>query len=170
MTQENPHPLKFATKFPDWHPRKGQLTFFPANILYGLIESEQISKLDFLMHLNRPHIHCPQECDAGYNLSKGHTARKGHIFKVGDWIQPVTEDGTKICPPLQLTWVRDMQIEQDMDGFEQVYLNNAPIPNNEKAELSANDGLSIEDFIAWFSREPFDGQLIGWTADPYTNL
>jgi len=168
MTQENPHPLKFATKFPDWHPRKGQLTFFPANILYGLIESEQISKLDFLMHLNRPHIHCPQECDAGYNLSKGHTARKGHIFKVGDWIQPVTEDGTKICPPLEIKWVRRFEYIDIPVLYGTTKDYNELIDLVE--EMAENDGLCTEDFIAWFSREPFDGQLIGWTADPYTNL
>jgi len=170
-TQDNPRDLVFATVFPDWHPKAGHPTYFAGQLLNAVGDltdvdvSQYVEKMTWVSNVN----FIPKGDWRMENL-KIHTARKGHDWKVGDWFRPVTPDGVQIAPAMQVTWVRDVQVEQDLDGFEQVYLNNAPIPNNEKAQMAANDGLDIEDFIAWFSREPFDGQLIGWTADPYANL
>lgn len=172
MTQDNPHELKFATTFPDWHPRKGEPTYFAERIMRGLYEAGMISDV----------IYFNQRDMAAVNEFEGikiHTARKGHDWKVGDWFQPVTEDGVKICSPLQIKWLRQMSVFDHVIARFFLLSKNITIEQREAhamvnvhdkvEQIAANDGLSPEDFIDWFPK-PFDGQLFGWTEDPYTNL
>jgi len=169
MTQENPHPLKFATKFPDWHPKAGHPTYFAGQLLNAVGDltdvdvSQYVEKMTWVSNVN----FIPKGDWRMENL-KIHTARKSHDWKVGDWIQPVTEDGTKICPPLEIKWVRRFEYIDIPVLYGTTKDYNELIDLVE--EMAENDGLCTEDFTAWFSREPFDGQFIGWTADPYTNL
>jgi len=167
-TQDNPRDLVFATVFPDWHPKAGKPTYFP----WTLCRSKLGRGFGFaeMAHALKWHPH-PED-----DNEKIHTARKGHDWKVGDWFQPVTEDGVRICSPLQIKWLRQMSVFDHVIARFFLLSKNITIEQREAhamvnvhdkvEQIAANDGLSPEDFIDWFPN-PFDGQLFGWTEDPY---
>jgi len=47
MNKENIRELKFATTFPDWHPRNGEPTYFAERVRRGLYEAGMMSDVTY---------------------------------------------------------------------------------------------------------------------------
>lgn len=95
---------------------------------------------------------------------KYHTIRSGNKVKVGDKIQffvwsnkPYRSKWIKIAEPIEVKKVWDFEL---IDGFITIGDSNYVNLNN----VAKNDGLSYEDFKAWFGNfeKPFEGQIICW--------
>lgn len=152
--------ILFAKTFPKTHPKAGQPTGF-AN---AILEHRKI-----------------------------HTIRKGHRWKVGDMIvfrqwsgapyRSPQESLANGCTPVDsiLGDVRAVySLIRRENGIWSMWPGNAEFELGPEVlhlsesggilrEIARNDGLSIEDFVAWFPKE-FDGQIICWRDDPYKHL
>jgi len=164
----------FSTKFPSYHPKAGQPTYFVEKIFTSLADSQfpnfkipkEFKEYDFHKYYN-----CIQP--------KYHTIRAGHRFKVGDKFSPRIWSGKPyhskqiiIAPDIEVkkTWYFEISedrifIESDYDVFCKEYTDNIAI-------LAQNDGLQKLDFIDWFTLAPsfkkaksFKGQIICWNEE-----
>jgi len=158
----------FSRRFPAYHPRKGQPTYFV----------EKIYKSLYLMKV------VPKELVDTFNFEimnddkiapKHHTIRKGNHFKVGDTFSPRIW-GDNINPKsgkkgayqsTQIIIAEDITVRKtwsfEMYGLT-VLVNDKPIHNLMLSEIAKNDGLSLTDFKAWF-KLPFIGQIICWNEN-----
>lgn len=156
--------ITFSRKFPTTHPRKGEPTYFVEQILNSLLRVQEIDvhKIDSILNytlLNQFGLKCG---------IKKHTIRGGHRFKTGDYFSPRVWSGKPYCSP-QITLIPDLKIQKvhdivfvQKDKFLQVNGCVYEFGYEEMIEILAkNDGLSTDDFKAWFSK-PFDGQIICW--------
>lgn len=160
--------ITFSRTFPAYHPRKGQETFFVEKIWTALQKydnfdpNQWVNKYPILMDLfmNPDVINFP---------SKLHTIRAGHRWKAGDVFSPRVWSGKPYASP-QLTIAPDITIERTVD----VWINNlgfidldgkywGQICDSKTAIMAENDGLALIDFANWFSKLPFDGQMIIWS-------
>lgn len=151
--------LTFSTKFPAYHPRKGEPTFFV----------EKIFKSLFLMKS------VPPELVDSYNFEimnddsvvpKHHTIRAGNRWKVGDKFSPRVWSG-KPYQSKQIIIASDIEVKKvwsiwyDENGW---WINGNSFYALER--LAQNDGLSLTDFLDWFNIHPkkkgetFTGQII----------
>lgn len=137
--------ILFAHSFLKAHPRAGQPTHFEAQILNG---------------------------------RKIHTIRKGNAWEVGDPFEPRRWSGAPyrspqvaLCEAKTVTAVYPLELCGAWWHLE--LPDNSVLCFNRESEMMAllakNDGLSVEDFMAWFP-EDFEGQIICWTGRPYDNL
>jgi hypothetical protein len=102
---------------------------------------------------------------------KGHTIRAGSRFKEGDYFIPRIWTARPfwpglngnpavidICYPLQVK--RTYHIE--INPLFKIKINHKKIPADLLSVLAKNDGLTVEDFKAWFNKPAFSGQIIVW--------
>lgn len=167
--------LTFSRHFPKGHPRAGQPTYFVEKILNSLgikTASELLPGVhdiinDFLM------------LDSEY--VKHHTIRAGHRWKVGDKFSPRVWSGKPyqskqitIGPDIEIKQIWDIEITQANIGNVQrvkVKINNVDfcyIGISVMAniiDLANNDGLALTDFVSWFQKIPFTGQIICWNEN-----
>src|SRR5699024_6781665 len=162
----------FAQRFMKGHPREGQQTYFVEkflnqgennrtynwrhpkyfNLLIRLNEKKikegkltrEIVK-DFYNSLNK------DVCD-----KKGHTIRAGHRWNIGDEFSPRVWSGKPYRSP-QIIFAPDVEVKKswEFDIHDRLtrinreshfpYFNGSVIKR-----LANNDGLSIDDFLAWF--------------------
>lgn len=175
--------ITFSTKFPAYHPKKGQPTYFVEKVNkslgfeYGIPFGDQTEKHFADQGIEYSHkIFC--EVDPKY-----HTIREGHHWKVGDkasprvWgtnINPKTGRSGPyhskqiiIAPVIEIKKVWDFVIKEDDADEPSIYLNGkhfAQIGAGDSIKLALNDGLSLEDMKGWFRYpKPFDGQIICWS-------
>lgn len=143
--------LTFSTKFPAYHPKKGEQIFFREKIWAALAD-----KL--------PQFQIPGNCTDWdwheyYNaIPKWHTIRAGNRWKVGDKFSPRVWSGKPyqskqiiIAPDIEVKNVWDIEIL-----FEQNQIHFGK-PNGENqwlllsaGDVAKNDGLSVHDFYNWF--------------------
>ncbi len=78
-------PLTFATKFPAYHPKKGDPTHFVEKIWKSIGLPDQVS--------NKLYNYLSNYNFIGYSgieiYEKKHTIRAGNRWKPGDWFKPV---------------------------------------------------------------------------------
>jgi len=162
--------ISFSRKYPSYHPKKGQPTFFVEKIL---------NELDLY----------PEDWSIGiinndaHHGKKSTTIRKGHRWKAGDWFQPVywgddmnPSSGrsgpyhskmVKFGDPIQIKKVWDFEIKDTIihltgsvvhvDGYSYDHTLN---------EIAKNDGLSTDDLLHWLKfPNDFDGQIICWSEN-----
>ena len=127
------------------HPRAGEETCFPEHFIMG---------------------------------KKKHTIRAGNKWKPGDMFSPRTWMGKpyrskqhKIVPhDVEVKKVWDVRIYPSItpDGPPVIAIKNEAgsyliQPHKVGKEIAKNDGLSLEDFKAWFDNEEgFVGQIVCW--------
>ena len=154
--------ITFSRKYPAYHPRKGEPTFFVEKILHCLpcIQTVNIEQLVY---------DCDVELEDNYE-PKGHTIRKGKRWKTGDLASLRFWSDKRYNSPQVIFSVdlpiRVFDVEMCLDFFN-LYLR---IEGKEYvhhihsvfAELAKNDGLSTDDFNSWFGDKPFSGQIICW--------
>jgi hypothetical protein len=167
--------LTFSQVFPANHPRKGMPTFFVDQILLSLGQS-----LKTISDHVKPLVNDFYMLDGtGF---KHHTIRASSRWKAGDMFSARVWSGlpyrskqvefaqieVKEVIPVKIEW-RDTQMiistPSKMPGYDSMLC---------LGDVAENDGLSIEDFRAWFAVHPkakqqvFIGQIISWRAGLYS--
>lgn len=169
--------ITFSRTYPSYHPRAGEPTYFVEQIWSGLFSNipQQYRQ--------------PFEDYNDYKKSilwsyrthgiKHHTIRAGHRWKAGDWFSPRVW-GDNINPKSgkkgpyhsnQITFAPDIQIKKvwdfDISGHDgKFFIDGSPFTSRGMlvTEIANNDGLTPEDFKAWFKHpKPFSGQIICWS-------
>lgn len=159
--------LTFSRFYPAYHPKKGKPTFFVEKIVNGLNQItnagvEVHEKVDFNLELY-------YLCDP-----KFHTIRAGSRWKVGDWFsprvwsdKPYRSKQIEFAPPIQVKKVWEVDIEMiscsmiiSLPGERIGYRNLIPL-----GDVANNDGLDYRDFMSWFNKTPFTGQIICWNEN-----
>jgi len=159
------HRIAFADVFPKGHPKQGYFTYFSSNILLCL--HSKIGK-DYVFETELP---------------KGHTIRplRKKPISVGDTLtmycweevpyrskQWVFASDVKVTAVygIVISWPNKgglpeiALIDGEGDSKKVILLDDAQIQL-----LAKNDGLSLNDFIAWFEPKEFVGQVICWNPD-----
>jgi len=157
--------ITFSQKFPSYHPKAGQPTYFV----------EAFYKSLFVMKC------LPKELEESFNhevfldgMTKHHTVRKGNRFKKGDFFSPRVW-GTDINPKSgksgayhskQIILSHDTEIKNvwdiEINEAKEISINGKFISYGWEVELANNDGLSWQEFNDWFIKLPFKGQIICW--------
>ena len=159
----------FSRYFPKGHPKAGQPTFFVEKFWRGLQTIGYSEPLYFFDELRGLSSVISAE---NYNSAtpKLHTIRSGKHFKVGDYFSPRVWS-EKPYQSKQIIIAEDIKIEKVYDITfvqEDEFLSVGDCtyyPTGYEAMvklLAQNDGLSVEDFKAWF-KKPFSGQIICWS-------
>lgn len=158
--------ITFSRFFPSKHPRKGEPTYFVEKIWNDI----QDSFFDQLPQLN---------LDPMIEDKKGHTIRAGNRWKVGDFFSPRVWSGLpyrskqiQFAPLIEIKKVWNFVITPHKENGYSIHINKNYVAdwkfktaNIMLKEVAKNDGLSKEDFIAWFDcvKNPhFIGQVICW--------
>jgi hypothetical protein len=161
--------ITFSRYFPAHHPRKGEPTYFVEQIYNGVYSindwSDALgSPTNYTMNLN-----------AKITGIKHHTIRAGNRWKVGDKFSPRVWSGKPynskqiiIAPDIEIKRVWDVNFRiRGSINFRIV--NHRHHFDHEKMKLLAkNDGLSYDDFMAWFCNGKdwdFKGQIICWNEN-----
>ena len=152
--------IMFSRVFPAYHPRKGEPTYFVEQMLKQLIVNGKASTED----LKGEFVNCKILGEVGY---KGHTIRKVHHFKEGDYFKPKVwtvlpykSVKHQFAPPVMVEKTFDFTL--DKVNF---FVNGNTYGLKQLERLAMNDGLSCEDFECWFNSNPFDGQIIVWNNE-----
>lgn len=151
--------ITFSTKFPSYHPRKGEPTLFVEKIYKSLylmkaVPEELYNVFDFSI-MNNDAI-----------SPKHHTIRAGKRWKVSDKFSPRIWSGKPyhskqiiIAEDIEIKKVWDIEI--DINGVIAINGFYSEIEDDVEV-ISANDGLDPFDFMWWFNKLPFNGQIICW--------
>ena len=157
--------ITFSKKFPSYHPKAGQPTYFV----------EAFYKSLFVMKC------LPKELEESFNhevflngMTKHHTVRSGNRFKKGDFFSPRVW-GTDVNPKSgksgayhskQIILSHDTEIKNvwdiEINEATEISINGKFISYGWEVELANNDGLSWQEFNDWFVKLPFKGQIICW--------
>lgn len=181
--------MTFSQAYPEYHPIAGEPTLFVEKLWLGLNHSGLISA-SRLCELSREtgiggfDMNNIRKCELE---PKFHTIRAGKRWKAGDKLSPRVwrgkayqkakdENGkiiekTKenptpsqiiICHDIEVKKVWDFSIRENIfDGGNQICIEGRPLSELEIWQVAKNDGLSVEDFLAWFKfPKPFEGQII----------
>jgi len=172
--------IPFSTRFPAYHPKAGQPTYFVEQILNSL----GIPYSGYKQLLQKLNPDLPEKVidDFINSISKTtitgtklHTIRGGTRWKAGDkfspriWISrpyfPNFYEGKRI--PSQLIFAPDQEVKKTWPfeaTKEEYYLDGLPLIG--KIELvnriAANDGLHWRELFDWFDK-PMEGQVICWS-------
>lgn len=184
--------ITFSRRFPAYHPKAGQPTYFVEKIIewyFDMIPHNFHNIPEMIYQLN-PNI--PKEIlDAflddligAVRDWKGHTVRGGNRFKAGDKFSPRVW-GNDINPKSgrsgpyhskQIIFLPDIEVKKtwnfeikqselscvDTDLFVDGRRINADLPPR-LTEIANNDGLDVLDFLRWFQYPNFfSGQIICW--------
>jgi hypothetical protein len=171
--------IKFAQKFPQSHPKAGLSTGFVEQILNGVLVDYSQDYFEMLLRLNKKSIDNGKLTQNDLrvftnNLSlyklgvKSHTIRNGNRFKVGDFFTPTVWSDKPYRSPQIIFW-DDLEVKhcQDiiMHQTNEVYIDKrfyGSVASENFVTLAQNDGLSQIDMRDWFSKLPFEGQIICW--------
>ena len=157
--------ITFSQKFPSYHPKAGQPTYFV----------EAFYKSLFVMKC------LPKELEESFNhevflngMTKHHTVRNGSRFKKGDFFSPRVW-GNDVNPKSgksgayhskQIILSHDTEIKNvwdiEINEATEILINGKFISYGWEVELANNDGLSWQEFNDWFVKLPFKGQIICW--------
>lgn len=164
--------ITFSTKFPSYHLKAKQSTFFVEKILNGLNKLGIETEGDNIWWTDE---FC-ENIDNEIEGLKYCTIRKGNRWKVGDKFSPRVWSGKPynskqiiIAPDIEIKKVYDIVIDTGVELWMDIYINGFDRCNNE--EVAKNDGLSLTDFFDWFHNpkkiisQRFEGQIICWNEN-----
>lgn len=160
--------LTFSRYYPKGHPKAGQPTWFVEKIeacLADIIPGWEMSKT-FTLHEWEPYYNC--------TMPKYHTIRSGSRFKPGDMASLRVWSGAPYRSKqvefaqveIKKVWPVEIRIRQTSPVM---LLDGDRLTFDAVKMIAGNDGLSIVDFISWFSIHPkkntdgFRGQIICWS-------
>ena len=155
--------ITVSRRFPAHHPRRGEPTDFVEKI-YNHLFGQNWSDISPVYDI------------AGLNYScravKAHTVRKGTRWTAGEMFslrvwsgKPYRSRQIKVCQDVKISRVDPISIYWD----GRVFVNNVHLNSAEVISLAEADGLSHEDFMAWFDLPTygiFEGQIIHFTKFP----
>lgn len=175
--------ITFSRTYPSYHPKAGQPTYFVEKMHYNIwsiIPDKWLDAQSMIYGLNK---HLPRAIVFGFieslemelyfkDIEKSHTIRAGHRWKVGDWFSPRVWSGEpynskqiRIAPDIQIPKIWDFDISGSDGKF---FIDQSPFTSRGifVNELAKNDGLTTEDFKAWFKHpKSFQGQIICWNEN-----
>ena len=177
--------ITFSLKFPAYHPKIGQPTFFVEKMLndlgtdyttvqyYGMLSVWNEEKLkdgrlsildlqEFFISLRVDVMEC-----------KAHTIRSGNRFKAGDTFAPCVwtdkvnpKSGRKgAYQSPQIQFAPNIEVKKTWDTTIQgglMWVNHQGIVTSDVERVAINDGLSYIDFRSWFYGKEFSGTIICW--------
>jgi hypothetical protein len=162
--------IMFSRIFPKGHPKEGQSTDFIQKIWISInvplpcsIHADQLNgeMTKLFLHSYKP---------------KHHTIRKGNRFRVGDKFSPRIWSGKPYLSK-QIIIADDIEVKKtwniEIDENGIISINGKYIHEDftdimkfdSWDRLALNDGLSTDDFICWFDKLPFKGQIICWNEN-----
>ena len=158
--------ITFSQFFPKSHPKSGQPTNFVEKIYKSLYLMKSVPK-EIVEAFN---FEIMNDNNIG---AKHHTIRNGNRWKVGDKFSPRVWSG-KPYASKQIIIASDIEIKK-IWHFQAVgdyfYLNGKQFDVT-SSDLPNNDGLSTDDFLAWFDMHPkktlsdsFIGQILCWNEN-----
>lgn len=166
------HRKLLSRYFPSYHQRKGEPTYFIEKLWQSIGQPDDAIVNQFIW---------PEDWLSEPFDPKHHTIRAGNKVKAGDTVtffvwsgRPYHSKQIVVSPPIVVKKVFDFEIKVDddyivvtVDGWA-CYEANSEFethrwPFNTFEELAKNDGLSVDDFKAWFKwPSNFTGQIICW--------
>ena len=160
--------ITFSRVFPAHHPKAGQPTFFVEKIWASRGFPEHFRTLESLK--NEAFNYFSKFKD----VPKHHTIRQGRRWQVGQKFSPRVWSGKPyqskqiiIGPDIEIVKTWDIDMIRNENGTINVTIAKSLDPRLNV--VSANDGLSPEDFNDWFNTNPkfrkekkFVGQIICW--------
>lgn len=176
--------ITFSRHFPKGHPKAGQPTHFVEKIescLADIIPGWEMSKT-FTLHEWEPYYNC--------TMPKHHTIRTGSRFKPGETVslrvwsdKPYRSRQIEFAQvEVKKTWafkLRPIKVHDAREVRVYRFINNILVTDAMAKEIASNDGLSIEDFDAWFCPAGtkfivnvpiFEGQIICWNDNIEYNI
>ena len=157
--------ILFSKYFPAYHPRAGEPTFFAEKICKYLSSNGGDNAQKLTKNLLRNNF---GTSDRDSIFPKLHTIRNGHRWKENEYFSPRIWSGPpyaskqiRIAEDLRIKHLWDIMILPSMEVFINGQLFGF-YGSPEVELLAQHDGLSNEDFQNWFSKLPFDGQIICW--------
>lgn len=171
--------ITFSRKFPAYHPKKGQPTYFVEKVYASLGSIIPVRKNGYyfkqLSELN-PNL-TPTQLLAFYDSvvssiteSKVHTIRAGNRWKAGDYFSPRVWSGKPYNSPM-VTIAPDTLIVNTWDIVvvvkdRHIFLNDVCYTDESYdyiiSELAKNDGLTVDELEKWFNK-PMECQIICWS-------
>jgi hypothetical protein len=158
--------MTFSTRFPSYHPKAGQETYFIEQIWNSLggVKDEYRTPFENYKDYTKSILWSYRT-----RGEKGHTIRAGHRWKAGDKFSPRIWSGKPyrskqiaIADPIEVVKVWDFKIEPD----GKIFIGNTALVMADVQLVAKNDGLTAADFLAWFKHpKPFDGQIICWNKN-----
>ena len=161
----------FSQKFPSFHPKAGQPTYFVEKIWKYLSDHPDEHDLaqegyhDEVILIGEP------SSDQIDRLAKHHTIRSGHRWKQNDIFSPRVWSGSPYRSKQVLIW-NDLILKKVWDILilppGDVFINGRQYGfygSPEMEKLAFHDGLTVQDFQDWFANLPFDGQILCWDAE-----
>lgn len=170
--------LTFSRTFPKGHPKAGAQTYFVEKIWNSFRNSSYCLPYDMAKFAENYPFKGDEYLQACQRIktigSKHHTIRNGHRFKPGDMVSlRVWSDKPYRSPQIEFaqvevkkTWDIKIAIGHTWWSF---HIDNKLI--NDVEPIAINDGLTIDDFIEWFTIHPksigkeFNGQIICWNEN-----
>lgn len=179
--------LPFSRVYPSYHPKAGQPTNFVEKFWVSLgkefVSKQAIAIAASLTDLRKDSIGVFGAIkDIHYERIMGfppkhHTMRAGHRWKAGMMFSPRVwgddvnpTSGRKgayhskqiiIAPDIEVKKTFDFTITQSPPA---ICINGFPIGSKGLIEIATNDGLTVDDLLAWFKfPKPFYGQIICWS-------
>ena len=152
--------ITFSEKFPSYHPKAGEPTFFVekfwASIKVPLPVSVHAEQLEARV----------RNLMLGNFTPKHHTIRMGNRWNVGDKFSPRIWSG-KPYNSKQIIISDDQEILKiwniESSGNNHIYINDKSINVFDVDRLAYNDGLTTSELMAWFKYPaPFKGQILCW--------
>lgn len=179
--------ITFSTKFPAYHPKNGQETYFVEQFWNSFnVHVKRLNETFYMpfdiLELNE---HLPynlvseikkkvEATNRGKIGSKFHTIREGQRFKAGDMFSPRIWSG-KPYYSKQIIIAPDTLIEKTwnfkISGGEfkindKIYGGESEFIYELLEEIAKNDGLNRHDLLEWFKYPKyFTGQIICWNKN-----
>lgn len=166
--------ITLSRTFPAGHPKAGQPTYFVEKVWRSLTDGG-MSIFGELMECQKQYDHregANHEIVSIMGFTpKHHTMRAGKRWKDGEmaslrvWSgKPYNSGQIEIAPDVKLK-VKDVEISKEgylrIDGESISHITLCH-------HIVTNDGLTMNEFTAWFKKLPFSGQLLIWNADSLT--
>lgn len=162
--------ISYSRKFPSYHERKGEPTYFVEKFLRSVYYGKTPLLLDHLEGLNpdyaeisdfRAELRHPMDFEP-----KHHTIRNGNRWKAGMKFSPRVWSGTPykskmiiIAPDTEIKLVQDFKIRGGLFFID----NKKVVDESILHKLANNDGLTRSDLFKWFKYpKDFTGQIICW--------
>lgn len=173
-----PKDLKFSTRFPAYHPKRGEPTFFVPKIMLslnnnGLLAEPNFPYFDYKIYCTKNKLHTDH-----FNediIPKGHTVRKGNRFEPGDYFYPRIWTNRPYYPgingnpaviaftnPVMVVKTYNIETTKPLKDGAIIKINGKSIGSSTIELLAKNDGLSLNDFKHWFNKPLPSGQIIIW--------
>lgn len=176
--------ITFSTSFPKGHPRAGQPTWFIEALWKHFYPNGVPNKL-----FNEVESAFGIGEFWGFNtvfptiIPKIHTIRRGHRWKAGDHASLRVWSGKPYNSKQVVIVEHDVEIVKTykfrkqgrsifVDG-KRILLINATIGHGtikqqtDLRQIAQNDGLSLVDFMDWFNKPNFSGQIICFSDPQY---